>query len=232
VLTTAFNILKNAKARKLIAAVPNMEWVFVGEQEFDFLDFGEADRLLEGAAKVEEWSCAVLLAAKTGMRLGELRALRWQDVDLGAGRVHVTRNLWRFQEGTPKNGKSRTVDLPASAVAALKVHRHLRGKRVFLAPSGDDYSLGEWRSGLYRACRRAGLREVGWHVLRHTFASHLAMRGVPIRAIQDLMGHRTIQMTMRYAHLAPGATRAAVATLDEPAPDFGQPVGNSAAGHA
>jgi len=53
------------------------------------------------------------------------------------------------------------------------------------------------------------------------------MRGVPLRAIQELMGHGTIQMTMRYAHLAPGATRAAVARLDEPAPDFGQPVGNS-----
>lgn len=53
-------------------------------------------------------------------------------------------------------------------------------------------------------------------------ASHLAMRGVAMRAIQDLMGHQTITMTMRYAHLMPGATRAAVATLDQPAPDFGQ----------
>ena len=78
------------------------------------------------------------------------------------------------------------------------------------------------------SARRAGLREVGWHSLRHTFASHLAMRGVAIRAIQELMGHQTIAMTMRYAHLAPGATHAAVATLDQPAPDFGQQVGNGA----
>ena len=88
---------------------------------------------------------------------------------------------------------------------------------------------GGWRHGLYRTCKRAGLREVGWHTLRHTFASHLAMRGVAIRAIQELMGHQTIAMTMRYAHLMPGATRAAVATLDQPAPDFGQQVGNSTA---
>lgn len=83
----------------------------------------------------------------------------------------------RNEEGTPKNGRSRTLDLPASAVAALKAHRHLRGTRVFLNLAGEDYSLGEWRHGLYRACKRAGLREVGWHSLRHTFASHLAMRG-------------------------------------------------------
>jgi integrase len=227
VLTTLCNILKNARGRKLIAAVPLIEWLYVGEQEFDFFDFVEAERLIDGAAKVEEWSCAILLAVKTGMRMGELRALRWQDVDLVAGKVHVKRNLWRNEEGTPKNGRSRTLDLPASAVAALKAHRHLRGKRVFLNLDGEDYSLGEWRHGLYRACKRAGLREVGWHTLRHTYASHLAMRGVAIRAIQELMGHQTIAMTMRYAHLAPGATRAAVATLDQPAPDFGQQVGNN-----
>ena len=103
---------------------------------------------------------------------------------------------------------------------------------MLLNLDGADCSLGEWRHGLYRACRRAGLREVGWHTLRHTYASHLAMRRVAIRAIQELMGHATIAMTMRYAHLAPGATRAAVATLDQPAPDFGQHVANSIADRA
>jgi integrase len=230
VLSTLRNILVNARKRKLIAAVPEIEWIKVGEQEFDFFDFAEAERLIAGAARVDEWSAAVVLALKTGMRLGELRAVRWQDVDLAGAKVHVRRNLWRNHEGTPKNGRSRTLDLPASAVAALKAHRHLRGERVFANLDGADYSVGEWRYGLYKACRRAGLRDAGWHVLRHTFASHLAMRGVPLRAIQELMGHGTIQMTTRYAHLAPAATRAAVARLDEPAPDFahsGQQVGNS-----
>ncbi|MDQ3299393.1 MAG: tyrosine-type recombinase/integrase [Myxococcota bacterium] len=65
-----------------------------------------------------------------------------------------------------------------------------------------------------RICRLAGLRQFGWHVLRHTFASHLAMRGAPLKAVQDLMGHATIQMTMRYAHLAPEVARDAVRLLD------------------
>lgn len=222
ITTTLYNVLKNAQKRKLIASVPAIEWLPVGQQEFDFFDFEEADRLIEGAEKIEEWTCAVIVALKTGMRLGELRALRWDDVDLKAGNIIVRRNLWRGEEGTPKNGKTRTIDLPASAVKALKSHRHLRGDRVFLNTEGKNYTLGEWRWGLYRACKRAGLRVVGWHVLRHTFASHLIMRAVPIRTVQELMGHSTIAMTMRYAHLSPGVTRAAVAKLDEPAPDFGK----------
>jgi len=73
---------------------------------------------------------------------------------------------------------------------------------------------GEVRHPLWRACKRAGLRQITWHVCRHSFASHLVMRGVPIRAVQELMGPSTILMTMRYAHLAPEVTREAVQLLD------------------
>src|SRR5712672_1495501 len=67
---------------------------------------------------------------------------------------------------------------------------------------------------IWRACKRAGLRPISWHVLRHTFASHLVMRGVPLKAVQELMGHATIEMTMRYAHLSPDVRRSAVQLLD------------------
>jgi integrase len=146
VIMTLHNILKNARKRKLIAALPEVEWLTVGEQGFDFLDFDEAERLVAGAAKEPDWWPAVLLALKSGMRLGELRALRWSDVDLVAGTVQVRRNLWRDHEGTPKSGRTRTIDLPASAVAALKSHRHLRGERVFLNPGGRDYRKRPERS--------------------------------------------------------------------------------------
>ena len=79
---------------------------------------------------------------------------------------------------------------------------------------------------LKRACKRAGLRPIHWHVLRHTFASHLAMRGVPLKAIQELLGHATMEMTMRYAHLAPAMKQQAVAVLDLPASqNFGHLMG-------
>jgi site-specific recombinase XerD len=67
---------------------------------------------------------------------------------------------------------------------------------------------------LMRAYRAAGLRPIGWHTGRHTFASHLAMRGVPLKVIQELLGHASIVTTQRYAHLAPHVARDAVKLLD------------------
>jgi site-specific recombinase XerD len=66
---------------------------------------------------------------------------------------------------------------------------------------------------LLRACKLAGVPAITWHVLRHTFASHLAMRGAPLKAIQEPLGHTTIEMTMRYAHLSPQVGVDAVALL-------------------
>jgi len=67
---------------------------------------------------------------------------------------------------------------------------------------------------LKKICKRAGIRDIGWHVRRHTFASHLVMRGVPLKAVQELLRHSTITMTMRYSHLAPTVKQEAVALLD------------------
>ena len=73
---------------------------------------------------------------------------------------------------------------------------------------------------LGRALRAAGITrevgQIGWHDLRHTYGSHLAMRGIPLKVIQELMGHATIEMTNRYAHLSPDTRREAVAVLDRP----------------
>jgi site-specific recombinase XerD len=74
---------------------------------------------------------------------------------------------------------------------------------------------------LYRACRKAGLRKVGWHTLRHSFASHLVMRGEPLKSVQELLGHSSITTTMRYAHLSPNVCRDAVNNLDAEAPRHG-----------
>ncbi len=214
ILTILRRMLVIARKRGLIAVVPEIDWLKVPPQEFDFLDFEEADRLL--GAVDEEWRTMVLVALRTGMRMGELIALRWQDVDLVAGRITVRQNAVKGRIGTPKSGKAREIALSNDTRAALKSHRHLRGPFVFCTMDGVMLKYTELRHPLWRACRKAGLRPVQWHALRHSFASHLVMRGVPLKAVQELLGHSTIQMTMRYAHLGPEVTRDAVNLLDQP----------------
>ena len=111
----------------------------------------------------------------TGLRQGELLALRWEDVDLVRGRLLVRRAVARGVVGTPKSGKSREIPLNEKALAALKRQRHLRGELVFCDAAGRMLRKGACKWPLWTACRRAGLRRIGWHTLRHTFASHLVM---------------------------------------------------------
>lgn len=222
VLTVLRALLATAKKRGVIAEIPEIEWLEIDRQSFDFLNFEEADRMI--AAADGEWRCMVLLAIRTGMRLGELLGLRWEDVDLKAGKIHVRQAIVRGKVTTPKNRKAREIPLSPQALDALKAHRHLRGEHVFCYEDGTRLTKGGCKHTPYRACRVAGLRRIGWHVLRHTFASHLAMRGVPLRTIMELMGHGSITMTMRYAHLAPEVSRDAVALLDGGvAPTWHQP---------
>lgn len=152
------------------------------------------------------------------MRLGELLALRWDDIDLVAKRLTVWQNVSRGELTTPKNHKRREIPLGDQVNAALKGHRHLRGEFVFCQAGGKRLTKGECKHPLLRTCKRAGLRSVGWHVLRHTFASHLVMRGQPLKVVQELLGHSTIKMTERYAHLSPDVGRDAVRLLDRREP--------------
>ena len=212
-LTVLRRILVVACEWGKVKSVPPVQWLKVPEPDFDFLDFEEARRLV--AAAPAEWKAIILLGLRTGLRQGELLALRWDDVDLVAGRLMVKRSVARGIIGTPKNGKSREIPLSDDALLALKAERHLKGELVFCDAAGEMLTKGECKWPLWHTCKRAGLRRIGWHVLRHSFASHLAMRGVPVKAIQELMGHATIEMTMRYAHLSPDVRRDAVKLLDD-----------------
>lgn len=163
----------------------------------------EADRLLHHAAP--HLKPLLMFLLNTGARMGEAIALDWRNVDLK--RRHVA-----FLD--TKNGTSRGVPLNDSAFVALANLKHREG-RVFLTHTGEPYTITEWRSGnimrgLKTACDRAGIVNFHPHDCRHTFASWAVMAGVPLRTVAELLGHKTIAMTMRYSHLAAGHMQEAV----------------------
>lgn len=143
----------------------------------------------------------VLFAANTGLRQGEQFGLRWQHVDLDARLLRIP---------TSKTGEPRTVPLNETARAILRRQpRRLSDPRVF------PTNCHNWQARQFQpAMQRAGIEDFRWHDLRHTFASRLVMGGVDLRTVADLLGHRSIQMTMRYAHLAPGHRASAVTVLN------------------
>jgi site-specific recombinase XerD len=102
--------------------------------------------------------------------------------------------------------------------AALRQHRHLRGSRVLCSDDGRPLTQHLVQNHVRRAARLANLRNVGVHVLRHTFCSHLAMRGAGARAIQELAGHQDLSTTQRYMHVSPAAIESAIRLLDQPGP--------------
>lgn len=200
-----------------LRVAPRVGFLRVAEPVIDFFTFEEAPLLL-ASADPGAWRTMILLGLRAGLRQGEILALEWPDIDLARGVLHVRRRIWEGDIDTPKGGKGRDVPLSDELRAALReLPSRFAGHLVFPALGGRYLRKNECKWPLWRACKRAGLRRVGWHVLRHTFASHLVMRGVSLRAVQELLGHRDIKMTMRYAHLAPDVTRSAVALLDAPA---------------
>lgn len=120
--------------------------------------------------------------------------------------------------------RRRYVPLTQRLAAALREHRHLRGLRVLVTREGGSLTQKMVQDHVRRAARRASIEKSGVHMLRHTFCSHLAMRGVPARAIQELAGHQDLSTTQRYMHLSPAAIENAIRLLDGPVARFGDGV--------
>jgi integrase len=165
------------------------------------------------------YAALIRVAAHTGLRLGELRALRWRDVDWTNGVLHVRRNApvsapAARSEKTPKSGRVRSV--PLTDVASRELDVLTRRRRctglddfVFPAPTGAIIDGGEVRKAFYTALAHAGLgrlREkdnpITFHDLRHTFGT-LAVRVFPLSDVQQMMGHADLSTTMKYVHYVP-----------------------------
>jgi integrase len=185
---------------------------FLNQQELEALLDATPDDLLGAVERV-----LYLAAAMTGLRRGELLALRWGDVDWDAGVIRVRRTYTRGQFATPKTRRSsRAVPLADRLRDELRRHErrsHYQSELdlVFCHPrSGCVLDPSRLRRRFQDAARRAGLRPVRFHDLRHTFGTRMAAAGAPLRAIQEWLGHSDYRTTSIYADYAPDVTQGAV----------------------
>jgi integrase len=159
-----------------------------------FLSDGERERLLK-ACRASKWPrlyLLALLALTTGARKGELLGLRWSEIDLVL-RVAMV--------GRTKNGDPRTLPLIPAVVEQLRRFEGAPGALVFPSKRRPDQAYAielRWAQAL----REAKVREFRFHDLRHSCASYLAQHGATLLEIADVLGHRQLQMTKRYSHLA------------------------------
>jgi integrase len=218
VLAVLSNVLRVAVKWKAIAAMPcAIDFYKVSNVVPEFYEFSEYARLTEAAAQIDTATAvAILLGGDAGLRRGEICALRQCDVDFARRQIRVERSDWKGVEDTPKGHRGRIVPMTEALFAALQTHRDLRGERVLTLDDGADVAGHALRDWIERAQRRAGLPATGnAHILRHTFCSHLAMKGAPVKAIQELAGHASLTTTLRYMHLSPAARTSAIALLND-----------------
>ena len=195
--------------------VPKLRRVKTKPPPPKFLSREDAATLLEHIP--QEFWLLFFCALRTGLRKGELRALRWTDIDFDRSVITVSRTMFeRVAELSAKSGKSRQVPMSPEVLAAMKAGRHLKGPHVFCDSSGQPLTEIRPNQILKRACTSAGIEQITFHQLRHTFASHLVLAGVSLRVIQELLGHGSITTTMIYAHLQENQTKEAVKILDKP----------------
>jgi len=149
---------------------------------------------------------AVLTSLHSGLRRGELLNLRVGDLDFG-------RRVLTVQAAFSKNGERRSIPMNDALTQALRPL--IIGKPaeapVFESRKGEPYR--SLRTAFMTACRKAEITDFRWHDLRHTFASHLVMAGVDLTTVKELLGHKSIDMTLRYSHLSQDHKRQATDRL-------------------
>ena len=175
----------------------------------------------------------VLLAVMTGMRRGEILALRWQDTDLEKGLVAVRRSLEQTRDGLrfkqPKTGKGmRSVALPGIAIQVLRRHRTEQAQeRLKLGPAYEDNDLicprpdgSPWppdslSTAFASLIRRSDLPRIRFHDLRHSHATQLLRHGIHPKVVSERLGHSKVGITLdTYSHVLPGMQEEAASKVD------------------
>jgi integrase len=191
-------------------------------EEIRPLDAEQSKRILE-ASRGNRLEALYVLAVTAGLRIGELLGLKWEDIDLGAGSLHVRRTRSQAKTGptftAPKNGKGRSIRLTQRAVEVLKAHKAAQNAErlkagslwqdnslVFCTHAGNPLDFRNVATASFKPLlKKAGLPDIRFHDLRHTCATLLLSRGHHPKLVQELLGHASIAMTLdRYSHVLPG----------------------------
>lgn len=205
-------VLSVAKQER-VAVMPDITIKLLTLQfsETRFLDEHEIDCVLRAAQFQDKavWYPMVVFALHTGLRIGEMLALDWADIDMVNRRVTVSKSACRVSKNNKgtKTNKRRMVSLTDTAIAALE---SLPVKQGYVWPVSYDHAY----KAINRIAEVCDLEDVGWHTLRHSFASLLVSKGVPPATVSKLLGHASLRMTERYLHLSPSDNAQAVAVLN------------------
>ncbi|MBM3248483.1 MAG: hypothetical protein FJZ10_03565, partial [Candidatus Omnitrophica bacterium] len=147
----------------------------------------------------------VIVALNTGMRKGEILGLKWHDIDFKRGIIYLLNT---------KNGEKREIPINEQVKTALiRTKKHPESPYIFCKEDGNPF--GNIRKSFFTALKKAGIMNFHFHDLRHTFASHLVMSGVDLNTVRELMGHKSLEMTLRYSHLSPDHKKRAVDILSK-----------------
>jgi len=166
-----------------------------------YLDEKEIRRLHDACA--EHLKPIVTVALNTGMRKEEILNLRWEDLNFRSRIIYIL---------DTKNNERREIPMNDIVYETLLAVRKISDSPwVFCKKNGERY--GNVRKAFEGARKRAGIVDFRFHDLRHTFASYLVMAGVDLKTVQELLGHKSFEMTLRYAHLSPEHKKAALDIL-------------------
>lgn len=179
-----------------------------------YLEKEEIKRLIDNASA--HLKPILIVALNTGLRKGEILNLKWTDLDFKNNIIYIRES---------KSGERREVPMNMLVRRTLiAVRKHPDSPYVFCNANGENYA--NVRKSFFTACKKSSIINFRFHDLRHTFASHLVMGGVDLNTVRELLGHKSLEMTLRYSHLSPDHKQRAVANLSRQMDTFWTPERN------